>query len=680
MQSSSLHKISLQRLEGVKSPPKVNAHKPVGLGLHSQANGQAEDANREILKGVKKRMKEYKTCWVDELSIITHNAHKPVGAGLYSQANGHAEVANREIVKGVEKRMKEYKTCWVDELSIPNHKRVALRTDEGLQDILGGRALKRSKSNNSDANLIGGSALICKIVEGNGIQSKGSNIWGSQSSFLASIITLASIVSTLLCGLLMIPPSNAVVPQYHMHTKCLADLKHQFSGTDTLSQHEKSILYAKKEIGGLLPVEVKEQRVSNSLQSCVVGGYIAAMTFFELIMTSVLWELSEKKMLWDYLSLVMSEWEGKVVKRKEFKPADRENGRNVNRSRKHSNECRFLDDVESPIPFIATRRGQQVGIDVIRKFTVVANKKVVLLHEYSPKALQNREYLMNVMMEGLNINFSGLAFVNAIEVVSAPDMMFRMHFFPVGEKVEGMSRNTGNIIKVALWDDMARWFNKDAIISLRLSVIAVVNSMKVSAASGLVLKRDFLVDALGKLVGWSPSTDKLYEVRYSIFIIGNANCSGMSTHEQFSGSVSSGVPIFPFPMSNSHCAKTDTLSLSISWSSLLLRRIFSVRSRGILKREWDVRPAGSNREAIPDEATASIIFPSECIGLMAIRIWLLRSSVRSGFGRSGNKTNRTWLIGLDRNGPNGSQTMVPWIRRVRKQAVGCWDRPWVCNE
>ncbi|GKD44448.1 hypothetical protein Tco_1269093, partial [Tanacetum coccineum] len=32
---------------------------------------------------------------------------------------------------------------------------------------------------------------------------------------------------------------------------------------------------------------------------------------------------------------------GWKVKRKEFKPADRENGGNVNRSRKHSNECRF---------------------------------------------------------------------------------------------------------------------------------------------------------------------------------------------------------------------------------------------------------------------------------------------------------------------------------------------------
>nr|GEX39561.1 hypothetical protein [Tanacetum cinerariifolium] len=45
------------------------------------------------------------------------------------------------------------------------------------------------------------------------------------------------------------PASNAVVPQYHMHTKCLANLKHQFSGTDTLSQHEKImylVLYCQK--------------------------------------------------------------------------------------------------------------------------------------------------------------------------------------------------------------------------------------------------------------------------------------------------------------------------------------------------------------------------------------------------------------------------------------------------
>ncbi|GJW07742.1 hypothetical protein Tco_1570165 [Tanacetum coccineum] len=33
-----------------------------------------------------------------------------------------AEVANREIMIGVETRIKEYKTCWVDKLSIVNHK------------------------------------------------------------------------------------------------------------------------------------------------------------------------------------------------------------------------------------------------------------------------------------------------------------------------------------------------------------------------------------------------------------------------------------------------------------------------------------------------------------------------------------------------------------------------------
>nr|GEW31126.1 54S ribosomal protein L19, mitochondrial [Tanacetum cinerariifolium] len=50
---------------------------------------------------------------------------------------------------------------------------------------------------------------------------------------------------TLLCGLLRIPPSNAVVPQYHMHTKCLAVLKHQYENNLKLRtvkrKHERSI-------------------------------------------------------------------------------------------------------------------------------------------------------------------------------------------------------------------------------------------------------------------------------------------------------------------------------------------------------------------------------------------------------------------------------------------------------
>ncbi|GKE07169.1 reverse transcriptase domain-containing protein, partial [Tanacetum coccineum] len=118
-------------------------------------------ASREIVIGVEKRMKEYQTCWVDELSSILwaralkrtmstkdnakvehgRNAlqfivksqviwHKSQVAttswqgilmattsSYHTRGNGYAEVANREIMIGVEKRMKEYKTCWVDELS-----------------------------------------------------------------------------------------------------------------------------------------------------------------------------------------------------------------------------------------------------------------------------------------------------------------------------------------------------------------------------------------------------------------------------------------------------------------------------------------------------------------------------------------------------------------------------------
>nr|pir hypothetical protein F14M4.1 - Arabidopsis thaliana [Arabidopsis thaliana] len=76
---------------------------------------------------------------------------------------------------------------------------------------------------------------------------------------------------TLMCGLLGVPPSNGVIPQSPMHTKSLATLKYQ------------------KEIDDLLPVEVKEQRVSNLLQSTMVGGCVAAMPILKMIPTSVLW-------------------------------------------------------------------------------------------------------------------------------------------------------------------------------------------------------------------------------------------------------------------------------------------------------------------------------------------------------------------------------------------------------
>lgn len=153
---------------------------------------------------------------------------------------------------------------------------------------------------------------------------------------------------TLLCGLLGIPPSNGVIPQSPMHTKSLATLKHQLlrnrlvanarhsmKQKSSLSQlygnmeqeyqqmqtpliyQEKSVRALKelkestiqmvsrlgsidapvdesvfdieKEIDDLLPIEVKEQRVSNLLQSFMVGCCVAAMPILKKIPTSVLW-------------------------------------------------------------------------------------------------------------------------------------------------------------------------------------------------------------------------------------------------------------------------------------------------------------------------------------------------------------------------------------------------------
>lgn len=152
---------------------------------------------------------------------------------------------------------------------------------------------------------------------------------------------------TLLCGLLGIPPSNGVIPQSPMHTKSLATLKHQLlrnrlvktaresmrmnsslgqlygnmqeayqqmqtplihqAPSDGLKELKGStvqlassmgnidapvddtVFDVEKEIDDLLPVEVKEQRVSNLLQACMVGGCVAAMPFLKLIPTSVLW-------------------------------------------------------------------------------------------------------------------------------------------------------------------------------------------------------------------------------------------------------------------------------------------------------------------------------------------------------------------------------------------------------
>ncbi|XP_019418827.1 PREDICTED: boron transporter 1-like isoform X2 [Lupinus angustifolius] len=165
-------------------------------------------------------------------------------------------------------------------------------------------------------------------------------------SFHYDLLLLGFMV--ILCGLIGVPPSNGVIPQSPMHTKSLATLKHlllrnrlvatarrcmknqaslgqvygsmkeaywqmqsplvhQESSSQGLNELkestiqlassmgtingpvDESIFDVEKEIDDLLPVEVKEQRVSNLLQSLMVGGCVAAMPFLKMIPTSVLW-------------------------------------------------------------------------------------------------------------------------------------------------------------------------------------------------------------------------------------------------------------------------------------------------------------------------------------------------------------------------------------------------------
>ncbi|CAK7326269.1 unnamed protein product [Dovyalis caffra] len=165
-------------------------------------------------------------------------------------------------------------------------------------------------------------------------------------SFHYDLLLLGFMV--ILCGLIGIPPSNGVIPQSPMHTKTLATLKHQllrnrlvaiarkcmgknaslgqvYGSMQEAYQHmqtpliyqepsarglkelkesttqmiastgnidapvEETVFDIEKQIDDLLPVEVKEQRVSNLLQAMMVGGCVAAMPFIKKIPTSVLW-------------------------------------------------------------------------------------------------------------------------------------------------------------------------------------------------------------------------------------------------------------------------------------------------------------------------------------------------------------------------------------------------------
>ncbi|XP_051136966.1 boron transporter 4-like [Andrographis paniculata] len=144
-------------------------------------------------------------------------------------------------------------------------------------------------------------------------------------------------ILTLLCGLLGLPPSNGVLPQSPMHTKSLAALKRQSmrrkmaecvkEGTNANAtpseiyermrrafvkidddskdedfedlkeaisgygneNHAVSAIDYERCIDLYLPVRVSEQRVTNLLQSLLVGLAMAAMPVIKMIPSSVLW-------------------------------------------------------------------------------------------------------------------------------------------------------------------------------------------------------------------------------------------------------------------------------------------------------------------------------------------------------------------------------------------------------
>ncbi|KAK3190315.1 hypothetical protein Dsin_029876 [Dipteronia sinensis] len=160
------------------------------------------------------------------------------------------------------------------------------------------------------------------------------------SAFHYDLLLLGFLV--IICGLIGIPPSNGVIPQSPMHTKSLATLKHQLLHNKLVTAARKcmsrnlslgqvygsmqeayqqmqspqtyqepmaqglkefkassmgniegpvdeKVFDIEKEVDDLLPVEVKEQRLSNLLQAILVGGCVAAMPFLKMIPTAVLW-------------------------------------------------------------------------------------------------------------------------------------------------------------------------------------------------------------------------------------------------------------------------------------------------------------------------------------------------------------------------------------------------------
>nr|BAR13154.1 boron transporter [Selaginella moellendorffii] len=134
------------------------------------------------------------------------------------------------------------------------------------------------------------------------------------------LFLLAAMV--LVCGLLGIPPSNGVLPQSPMHTASLASLKHLLreklvkvvdgwnGSSQELSQRLQELVEKEtrtrqpnleshdftceverieKHIDAMIPTALDEQRVSNLIQSSLVGICVVAMPAIRKIPTSVLW-------------------------------------------------------------------------------------------------------------------------------------------------------------------------------------------------------------------------------------------------------------------------------------------------------------------------------------------------------------------------------------------------------
>ncbi|WZY82472.1 hypothetical protein YC2023_028856 [Brassica napus] len=83
-------------------------------------------------------------------------------------------------------------------------------------------------------------------------------------------------------------------PLVYQQPQGLKELKESTIQATTLTGNlnapvDETLFDIEKEIDDLLPVEVKEQRVSNFLQSTMVGGCVAAMPILKMIPTSVLW-------------------------------------------------------------------------------------------------------------------------------------------------------------------------------------------------------------------------------------------------------------------------------------------------------------------------------------------------------------------------------------------------------